>query len=58
MGLSFPVIAFLVLAVLLAVGILVVVAVPHLRGTDRREDPDDTDRQESRSARHTSRTGR
>ncbi|WP_394215513.1 hypothetical protein [Brachybacterium vulturis] len=58
MGLSFPVIAFLVLAVLLAVGILVVVAMPHLRGTDRRADPDDADRQESPSARHTSRTGR
>ncbi|MBB5832099.1 hypothetical protein [Brachybacterium aquaticum] len=48
---SFVVVLFLVLAVLLAIGILVVVALPHLRPP---HDPDD----EHADPRHSSRTGR
>lgn len=53
MQLPFVVIVFLVLAVLLAVGILVVVAMPHLRAP-REED----DGAVAEHPRHTSRTGR
>lgn len=52
MQLPLVVIAFLVLAVLLAVGILVVVAVPRLKGPEVSQD------RESADQRHSSRTGR
>src|SRR5699024_4818671 len=52
MQLPLVVIAFLVLAVLLAVGILVVVAVPRLKGPEVSQDREPADQ------RHSSRTGR
>ena len=52
MQLPLAVIVFLVLAVLLAVGILVVVAVPRLKGPEVSQD------RESADQRHSSRTGR
>jgi hypothetical protein len=52
MDLPFVVIVFLALAVLLAVGILVAVARPHLRASKTEADHRSEDR------RHTSRTGR
>ena len=54
MDLPFVVIVFLALAVLLAAGILVAVALPHLKGAvdDERGSRDDDD------PRHTSRTRR
>lgn len=53
MQLPFVVVLFLALAVLLAVGILVVVAMPHLRAP-REED----DGPAAEHPRHSSRTGR
>ena len=53
MQLPFVVVLFLALAVLLAVGILVVVAMPHLRAP-REED----DGPAAAHPRHSSRTGR
>lgn len=50
MGLSFAVVAFLLFAVLLAVGILAVVALPRLRDAENDSDGE--------GHRHTSRTGR
>lgn len=58
MGLSVPVIAFLLLAVLIAVGILVVVSLPHLKGSGDLRGLDEADQQEPRPDRHSSRTGR
>ncbi|MGO1284367.1 MAG: hypothetical protein ACTHUU_04545 [Brachybacterium sp.] len=54
MDLPFVVIVFLALAVLLAVGIMIAVALPHLKGAadDERAARDDAD------PRHTSRTRR
>lgn len=52
MDLPLVVIVFLGLAVLLAVGILVAVALPQLKAPDESEDREPEDR------RHTSRTGR
>jgi ammonia channel protein AmtB len=55
MGMQLPliVVLFLVLAVLLAVGILVVVAMPHLRAPREEDEASVADH-----PRHTSRTGR
>ena len=54
MDLPFVVIVFLALAVLLAAGIMIAVALPHLKGAvdDERIDREDVD------PRHTSRTRR